>query len=294
MLSRPAPRSSFIAADIPNPVQFDKQQVRLLDERQNYNKGPMFTSNFSVNEFVLGKQCELASLGQVMGNCAYCLNRSVFDNRMYTGEIKALARPLLEVYLKALYDMQQAAKQLQAHAVIGIRIEQTRKHKQLWTPKNVIEVRVTGTAVAWKDSELPENPYLAGLTGQEFYALRCAGYYPIGLVLGQSVYYQLSQDRNLFANIPTGVSLLDYERINLNMERSDYTTAINKARDLAIMRMQSEAEYLQAEGILGISIKKQVSLQGTSLLVEFLALGTAVVSSEVTDGRVDYSLSLGI
>lgn len=254
----------------------------------------MFTSSFSVNEFVLGKQCELASLGQVMGNCAYRLNRSIFDSRINTGEIKALARPLLEAYHKALYDMQQAAKQLQAHAVIGIRLEQTRKHKQLWTPKNVIEVKVTGTAVAWRASELPEKPYLSGLTGQEFYALHCAGYYPIGLVLGQSVYHQLSQAGNLFATIPAGASLLDYERINPNMERSDYTTAVNKARDLAIKRMYSEAEYLQAEGILGISIEKQVSLRETGLLIEFLALGTAIVSSETMGSKVDYSLSLGI
>ena len=254
----------------------------------------MFTSNLSVNEFVLGRKCEIAPLGQVMGNSAYCLNQSVFNTRINTGEIKALARPLLAVYLKALHDMQQAAKQLQAHAVIGVRIEQTRRHTQLWTPKNVIEVKVMGTAVAWNVSEIPEQPYLSGLTGQEFYALYCTGYHPVGLVVGHSVYYQLSQDSKLFGTIPVGVSLLDYERINPNMERSDYTKAVNKARDLAMMRMHSEAEHLQAEGILGVSIKEQVSLLETGLLVEFLALGTAVVSSETMSGKVDYSLSLGV
>lgn len=254
----------------------------------------MFTSNLSVNEFVLSRKCKLAPLGQVMGNSACCLNQSVFNNRIDPGEIKALARPLLAVYLKALHEMQQAAKQLQAHAVIGVRLEQTRRYKQLWTPKNVIEVKVIGTAVSWNVSELPEQPYLSGLTGQEFYALYCAGYHPVGLVVGHSVYYQISQDSKLFGTIPAGVSLLDYERINPNMERSDYTKAVKKARDLAMTRMQSEAEYLQAEGIVGVSIKEQVSLLETGLLVEFLALGTAIVSSEITGSEVDYSLSLGV
>jgi len=110
----------------------------------------MFTSNFSVNEFALSKQSKLVPLGQVMGNSAYCLNLSVFNQRIDTGEIKALTRPLLEVYLKALYSMQQDAKQRQAHAVIGVRLEQTRKYKRLWTPKNVLEVKAIGTAVSWE------------------------------------------------------------------------------------------------------------------------------------------------
>ena len=253
----------------------------------------MFTSNLSVNEFVLSQQSKLTPLGQVMGNSAYCLNRSVFDNRIDTGEIKALTRPLLEVYLKALYGLQQNAKRLQAHAVIGVRLEQTRKYKRLWTPKNVIEVKAIGTAVGWERKEVPEKPYLSGLSGQEFYALDCAGYRPVGLVLGHSVYYQISQGRDLFATVPTGASLLDYERVNPNIERTDYTKAISIARELAVKRMRAEAEYLQAEGIVGVSIKKQVSLRESGLLLEFLALGTAIISSEVMDSEINYAFSLG-
>lgn len=252
----------------------------------------MFTSNLSVNEFVLSKQSKLTPLGQVMGNSAYCLNRSVFDNRVDTGEIKALSRPLREVYLKAFCGLQQEARRLQAHIVIGVRLEETRKYRHLWTPKNVIEVKAIGTAVAWEAGEAPENASLSGLSGQELYTLRCAGYHSVGLVLGYSVYYQLSQAGRLFSTIPKDTSLLDYGRINPNMERTDYTKAVSKARELADKRMRSEAEHLQAEGIVGVSLKHQVSLQESGLLIEFLALGTAITSSELMGSKVDYSISL--
>jgi len=113
------------------------------------------------------------------------------------------------------------------------------------------------------------------------------------LVLGHSVYYQISQGRDLLSTIPADASLLDYERINPNMERSDYSLAIIKSRELAMKRMHTEAEYLQAEGVVGVSIKRQVSLREMGLLVEFLVLGTAIRSSEPAESAVAYSLSLG-
>ena len=238
----------------------------------------MFTSNLSVSEFVLAEQEEAVPIQQVMGNSAYKVAYQVAGIRHATGEIKGLMRPLRDVYLCALYRMREEAQQLGAHAVIGVRLEQKRRHPHLWAPNNVIQVKATGTAVALGTGDVPEQPALSGLSGQEFYALRRTGYVPAGLIFGQSVYYQLSQGPPVSPDIPPGVAALDWERVNVNTERTDYTRAVARARHLAMKRLETEANFRQAEGVIGISVKTRGSLIGKSLLVEFMALGTAIVS----------------
>jgi uncharacterized protein YbjQ (UPF0145 family) len=251
----------------------------------------VFNSNLSVSEFVLAGQEEAVPIRQVMGNSVYKIGYQLGGARFPTGEIKGLMRPLRDVYLHAIFRMQQEAQQLGAHAVIGVRLAENRKHASLWTPKNVIQVKATGTAVALYGEDVPEKPALSGLSGQEFYMLRHTGYTPVGLVFGQSVYYQLTQWSSV-SPTPPGVSALNWARVNLNTERVDYTQAVAKARYLAMKRLETEANYLGAEGVVGISVKTRRALLGNNLLVEFMALGTAIAAHGSLYCAAAHSVSL--
>jgi uncharacterized protein YbjQ (UPF0145 family) len=252
----------------------------------------MFTSNLSAREFVLAEQEKAIPIRQVMGNSVYQIGNHINGIRLATGEIKGLMRPLRDVYFHAIFRMQREAQELGAHAVIGVRLDEKRKHAQIWTPKNILDVKATGTAVALDREDVPEKPALSGLSGQEFYALRRAGHTPVGLVFGQSVYYQLSHWSSV-SPTPPGVSALDWGRVNLNTERTEYTQAVAKARHLAMKRLETEANYLGAEGVIGITVKTRRALMGNNLLIEFMALGTAIVSHGPLRYAAGHSVSLG-
>lgn len=251
----------------------------------------VFHSNLSVSEFVLAEQEGAVPIRQVMGNSIFKIGYQLTGIQLPTGEIKGLMRPLRDVYLHAIFRMQREAQGLGAHAIVGVRLEEKRKYPHLWTPKNVIEVKTTGTAVALDGEDVPEKPVISRLSGQEFYALRRTGYAPVGLVFGQSVYYQLTQWSSV-SPTPPGVSALDWGRVNLNTERTDYTQAVAKARHLAMKWLETEANYLGAEGIVGVSVKTRRALMGSSLIVEFMALGTAIVSHGPLRCAVGHSVSL--
>jgi uncharacterized protein YbjQ (UPF0145 family) len=60
-----------------------------------------------------------------------------------------------------------------------------------------------------------------------------------------------------------------------NVELTNYTQALYDARELAMERMQSEAETLKAEGIVGVQLTERSHGWG-SHVIEFFAIGTAI------------------
>jgi len=66
-----------------------------------------------------------------------------------------------------------------------------------------------------------------------------------------------------------------------NVELPNFTQALYEARELAMTRMQDEANQLEATGIVGVRLEEK-SHQWGSHTIEFLALGTAV--SQVREG----------
>ena len=63
--------------------------------------------------------------------------------------------------------------------------------------------------------------------------------------------------------------------IGRNVELEQFTQALYDARELAMSRMQSEAEELAAEGIVGVQLRQHSHAWG-SHTTEFFAIGTAV------------------
>jgi uncharacterized protein YbjQ (UPF0145 family) len=64
-----------------------------------------------------------------------------------------------------------------------------------------------------------------------------------------------------------------------NVEMPNFTQALYEARELAMERMQKEAEELRAQGIVGVQLQEKSHGWG-SHIIEFFAVGTAVIPFE--------------
>ena len=91
-----------------------------------------------------------------------------------------------------------------------------------------------------------------------------AGYAPLGMVMGTCVYH-IAHQRFWQA----------MGNIGQNTELPQFTEALYDARELAMSRMQAEAEALQAEGIVGVQLLSHGHRWGGHT-TEFFAIGTAV------------------
>ncbi|WP_217488576.1 YbjQ family protein [Curtobacterium sp. Csp1] len=103
--------------------------------------------------------------------------------------------------------------------------------------------------------------FTSDLSVNEFLLVRQAGFRPVGLVLGSSVYH---------VGIQTG-------RWTKNMELDKLSQAMYHARELAMTRMEAEADRLGADGIVGVRLEIEFKEYGNDL-AEFIAVGTAVVA----------------
>ena len=93
----------------------------------------------------------------------------------------------------------------------------------------------------------------------EYVLLGEAGFEPLGFVVGSSIYH---------IGLQVG-------RWSQNQELQVLTQAMYNARELAMSRMQAEADQLGADGIVGVQLRLQSYVWGQGVL-EFIATGTAV------------------
>src|SRR5204863_513819 len=105
--------------------------------------------------------------------------------------------------------------------------------------------------------------FTSDLSVREFLLVKQAGFDPLGLVVGSSIYHIGFQQSNW----------------NQNQEMGILTQAMYHARELAMARMQAEAQGVQAEGIVGVQIQERSHGWG-SHVIEFFAVGTAVVPTK--------------
>ena len=83
--------------------------------------------------------------------------------------------------------------------------------------------------------------FTCDLSVNEFLLVREAGFDPLGLVMGTSIY-------KIVPNIPR------VPKGQMGCELYDMTTALYHARELAMSRMEQEAEELGADGIVGVRL----------------------------------------
>jgi uncharacterized protein YbjQ (UPF0145 family) len=245
----------------------------------------------SVNELALAATEGVRPLGQVMGSTVYHVGWQ-YTPLYQSTELVALSHAQYQARLLAISRLQQEARLLGAHGVIGVRLE-----RQAYTwGENLIEFTARGTAVALPEMPVPEHPFVCALSGQEFYALRRGGFFPVGFAFGTCTYYHVASSSNQWMTQGGifGVGSLQ------NIELTDYTQAIYTTRHLAMTQMNHEASRVSAEGIVGVTIEKSIQTREVEvnkiprrdLVVEFTALGTAIVAAGSDTLTVDYALPL--
>src|SRR5438132_2183278 len=105
--------------------------------------------------------------------------------------------------------------------------------------------------------------FTSDLSVNEFLLVREAGFRPLGLVLGSSIYH-------------VGFQM---GRWGSNQELTTLSQAMYHARELAMTRMEAEADQLGADGIVGVRLDIEFKEFGNDL-AEFLAVGTAVKADD--------------
>ena len=237
----------------------------------------MFVSRLSVNEFVLAPHLNV--LGVVAGSIVYTLPEQECPDS--SRAMKGMTRNRTQV-LRAAYDrLGKQTKRLGASGVVGIRILHREIAEDLW------EYSVQGTAVGGCAAGAGGQPFTCTLTGQEYFALTAAGYRPVGVTLGVCVYYQRFHQRVQQTVAASGQ----------NVERSDFTRGLYTARRSALTALEAEAAALGADGVLGISVEAKRTLDRSGrtsqgMMIEFTALGTAVVASGGHTPSINYALPL--
>jgi uncharacterized protein YbjQ (UPF0145 family) len=224
----------------------------------------LFTSDLSVNEFLLVRQAGFDPVGLVMGSSIYHIGLQIagmFQNQ----ELDVLTQAMYHARELAMTRMEEEADVLGADGIVGVRLI---VNKQQWG-ENLAEFMAIGTAIkhrAGGNYRTPDGrPFTSDLNGQDFWTLMQTGYRPVSLVMGTCVYHVAHQG-----------FMQTLKRVGRNVEMTNYTQALYDARELALSRMQAEAEQEQAVGIVGARVEEN-SHGWDSHVIEYFAIGTAVI-----------------
>jgi uncharacterized protein YbjQ (UPF0145 family) len=246
----------------PAPLEgLPKDALRRLAELQG--KDALFTSDLSVNEFLLVKEAGFHPRGLVVGSSIYHIG---FSSKGWSTsrEVQTLTQAMYAARELAMSRMEEEAAVLGADGVVGVRLDVGFYE---WG-RGTAEFLALGTAVSAEDGgnwKTPAGkPFTSDLSGQDFWTLLQAGHAPLGLVMGTCVYHVAHQ--GMFQAMGN---------IGQNKEMPNFTQALYEARELAMERMQDEAKKVGAEGIVGVQIQEKSHVWG-SHTIEFFAMGTAV------------------
>jgi len=231
-------------------------------------KGSIFTSDLTVNEFLLVREAGFRPLGLVLGTSIYHVGLQL-GRWSKNQEMTTLSQAMYHARELAMSRMEAEASALGADGVVGVRLEVEMKE----FGNDIAEFIAVGTAVkadgadpgvhgSWRNNK--NKPFTSDLSGQDFWTLIRAGYAPLDMVMGSCVYHIAHQR---FSQV--------IGNAGRNVEIEQFTQALYDARELAMSRMQAEAEALDAEGIVAVQLRQHSHTWG-SHTTEFFAIGTAV------------------
>ena len=237
-------------------------------ERLQMNARGLFTSDLSVNEYLCVEKAGFEPVGLVVGSSIYHIGYQQ-ANWKTSQEMGVLTQAMYNARELAMTRMEEEADQLGADGVVGVRLDIGRYE---WGA-DMAEFIAIGTAVVgeqapatgtWRNNK--GLPFTSDLSGQDFWTLIQSGYAPQGLVMGTCVYHIAHQGM-----------MSSLSNIGANTEIKQFTEALYDARELAMGRMQTEAETLDAEGIVGVQLLSLPHRWGGHT-TEFFAIGSAVRS----------------
>src|SRR5437588_404934 len=133
-------------------------------------------------------------------------------------------------------------------------------HAERYEPGSLAGIPESGRErIARMKEEVARGFCTRDLSVNEFLLVKQSGFEPIGLVLGSSIYHIGFQQAMW----------------NQNIEMTVLTQALYHARELAMTRMEEEADRLGADGVVGVRLDVGRYEWGVDL-AEFIAIGTAV------------------
>ena len=223
-----------------------------------------FTSDLSVDEFLLVEQAGFSALGLVMGSSIYHVGFQ-WQKWSVSQELTVLTRAMFDARELAVTRMEEEADILGADGIAGVRLV----FKEYAMEEGVLEFQAIGTAIRHRERTgsfrtKDNRPFTSDLSGQDLWKLVRAGYRPVSLAMGACVYH--------IAHLSFFQALKQAGR---NQEMKVYTEATYAARELALERMQAEAIERGGTGIVGARVEESNWGWGANA-IEFFAVGTAV------------------
>jgi uncharacterized protein YbjQ (UPF0145 family) len=223
----------------------------------------LFTSDLTVNEFALLHESGFGPLGLVLGSSIYHVGYQ-FQAWNQSQELQVLTQAMYTAREYAIARMEAEADALGADGIVGVRLD----YKQYSWGEDLIEFLAVGTAVrsnrggSWRTPA--GKPFTSDLSGQDMWTLVKTGHAPVSFVLGTCVYHVAHQSFRQ-----------SWKTIGQNTEMPNFTQATYDAREIAMSRMQAEAERDGAAGIVGVRVVENNHVWGEHA-IEFLALGTSI------------------
>lgn len=249
---------------------------RLKGLRREGHPGGIFTSDFSVNEFLLVRKAGFEPVGLCVGSCIYHLGVQ-YASWGKNQEMDVLSQAMYHARELAMSRMQEEARDMGADGIVGVELTV----KRLEWDKDILEFVAIGTGVVHASGHQgfkgPKGqPFTSDLSGQDFWTLLQAGYRPLEMVMGSCVYHVAHQG-----------FLKTLGNVGRNTELTNFSQALYDAREIAMERMQHEAIAAGAEGVVGVDLHEG-SHNWQPHIIEFFAVGTAVIpiSTEIDASRI--------
>ena len=238
------------------------QRLRLM--RGTGDKPAFFTSDLSVDEFLLVEQAGFDPLGLVMGSSIYHVGFQ-WQRWSVSQELDVLTRAMFDARELAMTRMEEEADLLGADGIVGVRLV----FKHYAREEGILEFQAIGTAIRHRELKgsfrtKDNRPVTSDLSGQDLWKLVRGGYRPVSLAMGACVYH-----------IAHMTFLQALKQIGRNQEMQVYTAATYAARELALERMQVEAVERGGVGVVGARVEESNWGWGENA-IEFFAVGTAV------------------
>jgi uncharacterized protein YbjQ (UPF0145 family) len=238
---------------------------RLKGLRSSAHSSGVFTSDFSVNEFLLVRKAGFEPIGLCVGTCVYHCGIQ-YANWRKNEEMTVLSKAMYHARELAMTRMRAEATAMGADGIVGVKLT----IKRVEWDANLLEFIALGTGVVHGEGHAgfrahDGGPFTSDLSGQDFWTLLHAGYRPVEMVMGSCVYHVAH--RGFMASMASA---------GQNVELENFTSAMYEAREIAIERMQHEAAAAKAEGVVGVDMHEGNHGWQTHV-IEFFAIGTAVL-----------------
>jgi uncharacterized protein YbjQ (UPF0145 family) len=244
-------------------------QTALARLRQSGGRGPgdgrppLFSSELSIGELALLRQAGFEPLGLVMGSSMYHIGYQ-FQALSQSQELQVLTQTMYTAREYAIARLEAEADTLGADGIVGLRLD----YRQYPWGDDLLEFLAVGTAVRSVGGVSWRTPagrlFTSNLSGPDLWTLARTGFAPVSFVLGTCVYHIAHES---FRQM--------WKTVGQNSEMPNFTQATYDAREIALARMQAEAQRDGAEGIIGARITEESHIWGDNA-IEFLALGGSI------------------